>query len=347
MSVAPSGRGRDTATVVAPDAHAPPFRMAQDPALEAHMRAWAWTDAHRDVRSHLRERMCVGHPESPDTPTHSDPTLLTANSTSIEHKGAYTEAEEAAFFRVFVNWMGTPNATCMLDGLLVNLSKFATHLEHWNGLVETAFLLVLFENGWTYYSKLAKLASPLIHLTLICGLVQDADAPFFSTFFVKYASALTRILKKAGKTNATVSVEVSNRPPQWLAFDVSPGGKELTLSDGRRFKIQEHTWKYKEARHLHTFHLPYTRKQFSNMMLAHDGVAAQSSADAAQLERAVFLNFARDAWKADIALQRGAVFITHDRLAYCVYSTLADHAGLPNLGMLIIRDDRDDVIVVG
>ena len=368
-----SGGSRRTPTVAAPVA--PAFRMAQDPALEAHMRAWAWTDAYHDVRAHaevpphVREWMFDQQTVFPDTLTSSDPTLLTqllartwareANMKYTEHKTplgkrTYTEAEDTAFFRLFVNWMGTQNATCMLDGLLVNLSKSATHLDHWHGLVETAFLLVLFENGWTYYGKLAKLtlrsASPQVkpiinHLALIGGLVQNADAPLFSAFLLKYAAALTGILKKAGKPNATVSLEASSQPPQWLAFTVSPGGKELTLSDERRCKIQKHTWKYKEARHLHTFHLPYTKKHFTNMMLAHGGTASVGTSDALQLERAVFLNFARDAWKADIALQRGAMFLTHDRLAYCMYSMLARHAGLPNLGMLIIMDDRNEVIV--
>lgn len=53
------------------------------------------------------------------------------------------------------------------------------------------------------------------------------------------------------------------------------------------------------------------------------------------LERLVLVNWLRDVYKADVALRRGAIYVTFDRLAYTYYVLRGGMEGLPHQGMLV------------
>ena len=64
-------------------------------------------------------------------------------------------------------------------------------------------------------------------------------------------------------------------------------------------------------------HFPHYKRQFINLVETHKK----------QSRDLWYLNFLRDCIKAEVALQKGAIYITHDRLAYLYYRIIGGHNG--------------------
>jgi len=216
--------------------------------------------------------------------------------------------------------------TICIDGFLHNMQWKTPHDLFRNTLLETLMLLlIVYDNNITCKK-----------LVIVDGGFNELDGFYFYKHIQDYIEYLSGLVK------GVVVVKTYVKFPQPAFLPMQVDADYVTLVNGD--KILHNTtemWVYINRDQLTTFHYPYEKSSLVRMFKEF----YKSDDDKVQsvLENAVSANFFRDAYRIDLALQHKWVFITHDRLAFLLYSILAASHGLPNLGLFIGRDRQASI----
>jgi len=112
-------------------------------------------------------------------------------------------------------------------------------------------------------------------------------------------------------------------------MDTTKNGTRITISD------RENAWHMYDVNAVQTFHVPYIKRDLT--ALFRDNKNSTDPNIQQVLRNAAEVNFFRDAYRIDIAIQNNWSYMTHDRLAFAFYNILVTTLGAPNRGIFIAK----------
>ena len=195
-------------------------------------------------------------------------------------------------------------------------------------IMETALLLLVMHGGRKSEQPRLKISKSVLaglkEIRLVDGFFQDIDAAGAdaSAFLQNYAHALSKAASTRRKrVDVNVLCAAEAIPPKWLPeYSITPGGT-IRLPDGSDVPYDPKN-EWIPGPHQRKIHLPF-RKSSLRILVQGAFATPATRTMANDLRRAALLNFFRDAYRADIAVQLGASLWTRDRLSFVFYTLLA------------------------
>lgn len=328
----------------------------------ALLRAYAFSDMLHDlvgIEAHAwpvaRQWLltqCAPHIRGADVPTHTLNDKLArawVRASGMRWDDLFRKAraggEDGALVDVLQSWASQEKLSIVMDGVLGQ--AFET-------MVETALFLLMVHGGSKVLRPRLQTSKRVVgqrirELTILDGFFQEMDRVGSAGvgFLSNYANALS---KAFGGAAVAVWRPTAPLPPRFLmGYHVTPDGA-IGLPDGSRIEYHpDKPWRYGQKKRVATaagIYVPYKKSALREMCEEiFDEGRSPTQEEAALLERAALLNFFRDAYKADIALQHHAIFWTHDRLAFVFFRMLQELHGIPSPKGMYMNPFTDEYLV--
>lgn len=238
-----------------------------------------------------------------------------------------TNKEERQLFDYILrtrNFHSTNVLTIVLDNIVAGIKYDATLHEATIGFVGCAFTLVM-------YNNLLKCGSlkPNTSIRLYDGLFLQMDGNYIRRFITLFARSMKRLTQAK-------EVTVMPMPKQEIIKVSQPKYFNKNFNTHALIDLDASTISFNGKRYLIAPTSPNTRQ----MTYPHSKKQFQEAveADPNNTKDLWYLNFLRDAFKADVALEYDAVYITHDRLAHMYYAMNGGKKGF--LVTAITNDNR-------
>jgi len=300
---------------------------------ESRLNAMMYTDALHDLGKEYKHWVFqrVDHSIIPPNSVHArNITWTVAESwlrfAELTYDANFSPKAEDALPRWREQITQSGEITICIDGFLHNMQWKTPHDLFRNTLLESLMLLlIVYDNNITCK-----------RLVIVDGGFNELDGFYFYKHIQDYIEYMSGLIK------GIVVVKTYVKFPQPVYLPMRVDEDHLTLANGD--KILHNTtemWVYINKDQLTTFHYPYEKSSLVRMFK--DNCKSEDEKVQRVLENAVSANFFRDAYRIGLALQNKWVFITHDRLAFLMYSILATSNGLSNLGLFIGRDRQSSI----
>lgn len=167
-------------------------------------------------------------------------------------------------------------------------------------LIGCAYLIVLLSN----MKHLDKLPRSCQNIVFIDGFFMSIDGSYISRFFTLFCKTIKRLTLLDTHVRPLIKVKNVVIPRQFCKIyqvDASVSQTHISLN-GNQYDI------FPPNPLPNQIYYPHTKKDFF-----HHVKSNKSNKDL------WFLNFLRDAFKADVAIETDSVFVTHDRFAFTYY----------------------------
>jgi hypothetical protein len=215
----------------------------------------------------------------------------------------------------------TKHGKMVVDGVLSHLSR-----NNYSGSKTLSTLGIL---------SLIQMIAPhleLKELTFIDRSVWRLDPSPFVGFLKKYTADIYE------RTGVVVRITDGNRQPVPKYLPINYDAQAQTI-ERPPFKVDVKNYTMDVRRNpanpmsLLAITMPFTKNTLDSLF--HNLASQPDYKD--YLTFACELNFFRDMFHADVALQSDVAFVTQDRLAYTAYSIFAERLGLPNRGFFALE----------
>ena len=251
----------------------------------------------------------------------------------LRRQGRFTEPEDQQLWATFQEWASRPQLSIIFDGLCTKADV--------DTVVHSAVIMMLFHNGTKILNREGNIRmqfgmpmrSQVKELRIYSGYFEHLDrgAPLLP-FLQEFVNQLAVYTKKAviydTITDERGSIYV---PSKYYTRTAVRDGGAIVLPSGTtcRYKLDK-TYYFADNKPLG---LPF----YKHDMALYFDIKIKSpdldEATAQHLRNIMELGFFRDAYMADVALQKGCVLITSDRLAFVFYTLLALANGLRPQGL--------------
>jgi len=215
-------------------------------------------------------------------------------------------------------WAKTSILTLCFDGFLMYLQTDAPYEVFIKTLFETALVLIAFTE-----SKMT-----ITRLEIVDGFLQEVDGFYFDTFIKSYIDYLSLLLTGLVVVRKIIGIV----QPKFMPVRINATRSTVELGNGTNIPYQGRfkDFDFHKEEDIFKFHLPFTKKTLKRMFK----LCSEDPSEDVQrmLHAAVQINFVRDAYRIDLAIQNGWAFVTHDRLAFLYYSILANSENVQQLG---------------
>lgn len=260
-------------------------------------------------------------------------------------------------------WASQEKLLLVVDGLLS---------VNFDDIVETAILLLLLNGGNKIHKLRLQISGPRIttrlkEIHLMDGFYQWIDQAEIDLTIGKHKGFIANYALALQKYTDVERVQVSKIspiPPHFLTgyrIVQYPSEKyhRIVLPNGKAIQyLPGNPWIYDFMMCKYTpegIHLPYVKQRMEDMI--HDvfynnqnGIPTKTQQEF--IIMVAYLNFFRDAYKADLALQIGATLWTRDRLLFVLYSLLRKRApgghiasgGLPGIYVSAERSSHEILV---
>lgn len=276
------------------------------------------------------------------------------------------------FHDLVTNWMRTRQLQIILDGILIPLSADTVNKpENARTLLFCAFLQILLTgynpNKQTTITVTTRSKRPReavtseIQLeivvpntiTFLTGTFQYLDVGGWDTFFNRWRLSLR---KDSAYLALVQKIELKRIPIaslQPFGNDVSAVSNDHIILGSNQTRIpyrrpnppkatpprpdfsSDANYFREEAANVH---VTYTKDYLANLMKIYTGLnrIERSAPEISQfIDQLIAVNAFRDRYKADVAIQKDAVFVTLDRLALVYYTMRAHEQNRPNRGLFL------------
>lgn len=176
-------------------------------------------------------------------------------------------------------------------------------------LIGCAYLIVMLSN-MKRFDMLPKTCQSIL---FVDGFFMQLDGSYISRFIVLFAKTLYRLTNLDTNIKARTLVNYASKPkyfnklfPEAHAFIAN---SQININSTSYDIFPDNPLP-------NTIYYPHSKKTFF-----------QHVKNNARNKDLWYLNFLRDAFKADMALETDAVFMTHDRLAFTYYKLIGGHRG--------------------
>ena len=251
----------------------------------------------------------------------------------LRRQGRFTEPEDQQLWATFQEWVSRPQLSMIFDGLC-NRSDVDT-------IVQTAVVLLLFHNGTKILNKHGDvilhmgtpIRSQIKELRIYGGYFDNLDkgAPMLYVL-QKFVESLAMYTKKAviydTITDERGSIYV---PSKYYTRTAVRDGGGIVLPSGAICTYKPYKTYYFADNKL--LGLPFYKDDMALYFDRKIKGLDLDEATAQHLRNIMELGFFRDAYTADVALQKGCVLVTNDRLAFVFYTLLALANGLRPQGL--------------
>jgi hypothetical protein len=218
--------------------------------------------------------------------------------------------------------------TFVLDNIVGSIQSNGDIGDAFFGLLGCAFIMVLVSN----MGKLGMIKSNRIQF--FDGLFMEMDG--------KYVGRFLQLFLKNIKKNGQGIFEANISSFKLLHYK-SPDLKMVPIYFNKHLNVNSHVGNDANG----TKYVEMNSKQY-----AIQGTGIHSKHKFAELiiqnkalkNDLVYLNFLRDAFKADMAIEHGYFYITHDRLAFLYYKYIGGNAGI--LLTQDVQDNNDYAILI-
>jgi len=221
--------------------------------------------------------------------------------------------------------------TICLDGFLNNLQSNSNRNLFEDTCLESGLLLLLLHRSGKTFKK----------LTLVDGLFNEIDNFYLVDYIHKYISALSIIMKGV----VVVATQVQPVSPKYIPFDIlTLGSSSIQLKNGAIIPIsdRQNAWHIWDVNALQTFHVPYSKRDLTALFAKNKN---STDHDVQQvLCNAAEVNFFRDAYRIDLAIQNNWSYITHDRLAFVFYNILVTILGVQNRSIFVAKTTTQNAL---
>jgi hypothetical protein len=208
------------------------------------------------------------------------------------------------------------------------LDNFVANLQHGGGGVESkgtftligcAYLIVLLAN----MKRLQMLNNKKKTITFIDGFFMKMDGDYVSRFLSLFCKTVKRITNFDTIVIPDKDVTDITRPKYFNKLfhtNAIIDDTHVTLNSNKYSIIsrreQHNQNNQKQTDSQHTISFPHDKKQFFEYIKKYP-----------KNKDLWYLNFLRDAFKADVAVETGSIFMTHDRLAHMYYKFIGGQFG--------------------
>lgn len=208
----------------------------------------------------------------------------------------------------------------VLDNIVGSISPTSDISEGTIGYLGCAFILVLCAN----LKRLGLFQDPKQTIEIYDGVFLRMDGSYLNRFIYLFLRSIKRVAHVASvKVMPPPKTSIVQSHLQPIHFNkrfgtdakiISQGGKDFISFRGTSYEIASH--QPISPAHPDTIRFPHTKWEFYNHYISKRDTDLW------------YLNFLRDAYKADVAVQEGAIYITHDRLAHLYYRLIGGTRGI-------------------
>jgi len=266
--------------------------------------------------------------------------LFTAKSTAYlasKHGVNITTASSLGAARAFdrviaagVRGYNHKTLNIVLDNIVASMNPALTAHQANIAYIGCAFILVLCHNMHTL-----KLIDNCQVINLHDGYFQYLDGYYVRDFLILFAKSLKRL---SGVLNVNIYPQIQidlllqtpylpsrfnrlyNTDIQLNALtDIQNIVRPYISMNGKNYLIQRNSAQpvFNSSLQLEPFKFPHSKRDFTQLVVANKSASRDMW----------YLNFMRDCMKAEIALDTGAIYITHDRLAHLYYRLMGGTNG--------------------
>lgn len=253
--------------------------------------------------------------------------------------GKFSSSEDVQLLERFKCWASQTELTMIIDGLIGN-TDFHT-------FIQTACVLMLFENGTKLLNAsvapelhlCGRVESNLKKITFMQGYFYDVDGNYTNMSHLQpWVDYMKKFTTRKGKilvidTITMPGTTTSHMPSKYYMRTYMDAHNTIHLPSGMQTTVQTEPW---YSSNEFPIHLPYGKGELCEAIERVLGKQQPLTiTEEQQLRDAMELNFFRDAYMCDIALQGGCVLFTRDRLAFMLHTLMAMENSLPPNGMFM------------
>ena len=241
------------------------------------------------------------------------------------HTFAYRTPDVANIDRaLFLRFKNLKSIEIVLDNVVANLRYDSTVSQNTIAYISFAYILCLCTNLSRYMPQLA--SQPVL---LYDGLFLKIDGTYVNRFMVLF----TKSMKRCTKAPIVKIQPLYGLQPVLLNKALGTNIKCIETQDG----VQEIVFNNK------TYKVEYAPASVDTITFPHSKTRFREHVHKHRDEDLWYLNFLRDAFKADVAVQKDCLYMTHDRLAYLFYRAIGGKKGV----LLVCHDQtrQYDLIV--